>query len=188
MKIVIVGGTGLVGRKLVALLREHEHDVTPASPTSGVDTVTGTGLAAAIAGAAVVVDVSNPPSFEEAVATEFFSASTRNLLMSEAAAGVRHLVALSVVGTDRLAASRSADNPGSSRGYFRAKLVQETLIKESSIPYSIVRATQFFEFMEAIADAATTKGIVNVAPVLIQPMSAADVAEAVARVAIAFAS
>jgi uncharacterized protein YbjT (DUF2867 family) len=174
MKIVIVGGSGLIGSKLVMKLREQGHDVVSASLESGVNTLTGEGLARAVDGAAVVVDVSNSPSFEDAAVLKFFETSTRNLLAAEAAAGVGHHVALSVVGTDRLSGS----------GYFRAKLAQERLIKESAIPYSIVRATQFFEFLTRIADAATDGDTVRLAPVLIQPMAADDVAAAVARIAI----
>jgi uncharacterized protein YbjT (DUF2867 family) len=174
MKIVIIGGSGLIGSKLVMKLREQGHDVVSASLESGVNTLTGEGLARAVDGAAVVVDVSNSPSFEDAAVLKFFETSTRNLLAAEAAAGVGHHVALSVVGTDRLSGS----------GYFRAKLAQERLIKESAIPYSIVRATQFFEFLTRIADAATDGDTVRLAPVLIQPMAADDVAAAVARIAI----
>ena len=175
MKIVVIGGSGLIGSKLVAKLGEQGHEAVAASPDSGVNTLTGEGLAEVLKGASVVVDVSNSPSFEEEAAMEFFKTSTRNLLASEAAAGVGHHVALSVVGTERLAEGRG--------GYFRAKLAQEKLIKESSIPYSIVRATQFFEFVKSIADAATDGDKVRLAPVLIQPMAADDVAGAVGRVA-----
>ncbi|MGE5800632.1 MAG: SDR family oxidoreductase, partial [Gemmatimonadota bacterium] len=175
MKIVIIGGTGLIGSKVVARLREEGHDAVPASPASGVNTLTGEGLAEVLAGAAVVVDVSNSPSFEDAAVLNFFQTSTANLLQAEAAADVAHHVALSVVGTDRLVES----------GYFRAKIAQEQLIQRSSIPYSIVHATQFFEFLEGIADAATDGNKVRLAPVLIQPMAAADVARAVASVAVA---
>ncbi len=174
MRIVIIGGTGLIGSKLVALLREEGHDVVPASPASGVNALTGEGLPAVLAGAAVVVDVSNSPSLEDAAVLNFFQTSTTNLLQAEAAAGVGHHVALSVVGTDRLAES----------GYFRGKIVQERLIERSPIPYSIVHATQFFEFVEGIADGATVGTTVRLAPVLIQPMAAADVARAVASVAV----
>jgi uncharacterized protein YbjT (DUF2867 family) len=174
MKIVIIGGSGLIGSKLVMKLRKQGHDVVSASLESGVNTLTGEGLARAVDGAAVVVDVSNSPSLEDAAVLKFFETSTRNLLAAEAAAGVGHHVALSVVGSDRLADS----------GYFRAKLAQERLIKESSIPYSIVRATQFFEFVGRLADAATEGDTVRLAPVLIQPMAADDVAAAVARVAV----
>ena len=174
MKIVVIGGSGRIGSKLVGKLRENGHQVVPASPDTGVNTLTGEGLAEAIANAAVVVDVSNSPSFEEAVALRFFKTSTGNLLDAEAVAGVGHHVALSVVGTDRLSES----------GYFRAKIAQEKLIRESSIPYSIVHATQFFEFIEGIAGDATDGNTVRLAPVLIQPMAAEDVAGAVARVAV----
>ena len=174
MKIVVIGGTGLIGSKLVTRLRERGHDVVAAAPNSGVNTITGEGLAEALRGASVVVDVSNSPSLEGAAALTFFETSTRNLLAAETEAGVRHHVALSVVGTERLSES----------GYFRAKIAQETLIKGSSIPYSIVHATQFFEFVKSIAAAATDGNRVRLAPVFIQPMAAEDVASAVARVAI----
>ena len=174
MKIVVIGGSGLIGSKLVNKLREHGHEAVAASPHSGVNTLTGEGLAEVLKGASVVVDVSNSPSWEENAVMEFFTTSTRNLLRYEAAAGVGHHVALSVVGTDRLSES----------GYFRAKIAQEKLIKEASIPYSIVRATQFFEFVKGIADISTDGNMVRVAPVLFQPMAADDVASAVGRVAI----
>ena len=174
MKIVVIGGSGLIGSKLVRKLREHGHQVVAASPDTGVNTLTGEGLAEAIAGAMVVVDVSNSPSFEEAAVLKFFETSTGNLLKAEAAAGVGHHVALSVVGTERLSES----------GYFRAKIAQEKLIRKSSIPYSIVRATQFFEFIKRIADDATDGNTVRLAPVLIQPMAAEDVASAVARISV----
>lgn len=173
MKIVIIGGTGLIGSKVVNKLRAQGHEALSASPDSGVDTLTGKGLTEALAGADVVVDVSNSPSFEDSAVLRFFETSTRNLLAAEAAEGVKHHVALSVVGTDRLAES----------GYIRAKLTQETLIKDSSIPYSIVHATQFFEFAKGIAEAATVHGTVRVPTVLIQPMAAEEVADAVAKVA-----
>ena len=173
MKIVVIGGTGLIGSKLVRKLCEHGHEVVGASPNTGVNTLTGEGLAEALKGASVVVDVSNSPSWEDADVMKFFETSTRNLLAAEAAAGVGHQVALSVVGTDRLLQS----------GYFRAKMAQENLIKRSSIPYSIVHATQFFEFMKGIADISTVANNVPLPPVLIQPMAADDVASAVARVA-----
>jgi uncharacterized protein YbjT (DUF2867 family) len=173
VKIVVIGGTGLIGSKLVARLREQGHDVVAAAPNSGVNTITGEGLAEAVSGAAVVVDVSNSPSFEDAAVMAFFETSTRNLLAAEAGAGVGHHVALSVVGTERLLES----------GYFRAKIAQEKLIKGSSIPYSIVHATQFFEFVKSIAAAATDGDRVRIPPVLIQPMAADDVASAVARIA-----
>ena len=177
MKIVVIGGTGLIGSKLSTKLRALGHEAVPAAPNTGVNTLTGEGLAEALKGAQVVVDVSNSPSFEEEAATSFFKTSTGNLLASEAAAGVGHHVALSVVGTDRLA---EGDGIG---GYFRAKLAQETLTKESSIPYSIVRATQFFEFVKSIADDATDGDKLRVPHALIQPMAADDVAGAVGRVA-----
>ena len=172
MKIVVIGGTGLIGSKLVRKLREHSHQVVAASLDSGVNTLTGEGLTEAIAGAAVVVDVSNSPSFEDAAVLKFFETSTGNLLKAEEAAGVGHHVALSVVGTERLSES----------GYMRAKLAQEKLIRRSSIPYSIVHATQFFEFIKRIADDATDGNTVRLAPVLIQPMAAEDVASAVGMI------
>ena len=174
MKIVVIGGTGLIGSKLVSKLRAHGHDPLAAAPNTGVNTITGEGLAEALKGASVVVDVSNSPSFEADAALTFFETSTRNLLAAEAKAGVRHHVALSVVGTERLQES----------GYFRAKMAQEDLIRRSAIPYSIVHATQFFEFVKSIAAAATEGDTVRLAPVLIQPMSANDVAGAVLRVAV----
>src|SRR5439155_26091437 len=174
MKIVVIGGSGLIGKKVVTKLREHGHEVVAASPSSGVNTVTGEGLAQALAGAQVVVDVANAPSWEDNAVLAFFETSGRNLLAAEAAAGVGHHVALSVVGTDRLSES----------GYFRAKIAQEKLIKGSSIPYSIVHATQFFEFVKSIADAATDGNQVRLAPVLIQPMAADDVASAVGMIAV----
>jgi uncharacterized protein YbjT (DUF2867 family) len=174
VKIVIIGGTGLIGSKVVRKLRQHGHEAVPASPDTGVDTLTGEGLAAALAGADAVVDVSNSPSFEDAAVLEFFQTSTGNLLAGAAAAGVGHYVALSVVGTERLSES----------GYFRAKIAQEQLIKESSIPYTIVHATQFFEFIRRIADVATDGDTVRVSPVLIQPMAAEDVAGAVGRISL----
>lgn len=182
MKIVVIGGTGLIGSRLVKRLREHGHDAIAASLDTGVNTMTGQGLADVLKGASVVVDVSNS-SFDEAAAMNFFTTSTRNLLRYEAAAGVRHHVALSVVGTEDLSERRPSDGEHSVRGYFRAKLAQERLIEESSIPYSIVHATQFFEFVKGIADAATDGRTIRVAPVLIQPMAADDVARALARVA-----
>jgi uncharacterized protein YbjT (DUF2867 family) len=174
MKIVVIGGTGLIGSKLVEKLREHGHEAVPASPDSGVNTLTGEGLAEVLEGAQVAVDVSNSPSFEDEAVLAFFETSTRNLLEAEAAAGVGHHVALSVVGTDRLTES----------GYFRGKIAQEKLIEGSPIPYSIVHATQFFEFVKSIADAATDGDTVRLAPVLIQPMAADDVAAAVGRTAV----
>ena len=174
MKIVIIGGTGRIGSKVVTLLRERRHQAVPASPESGVNTLTGQGLAEVLAGEAVVVDVSNSPSFEDAAVLKFFETSTTNLLAAEAAAGVSHHVALSIVGIDGAPDS----------GYFRAKVAQETLIRNSSIPYSIVRATQFFEFFKSIADEATDGNTVRIAPVLFQPIAADDVAKAVSRVAV----
>jgi uncharacterized protein YbjT (DUF2867 family) len=174
MKIVVIGGTGLIGSKVVAKLREHGDDAVAAAPNTGVNTVTGEGLAEVLKGASVVVDVSNAPSWEDTAVMKFFETSTRNLLASEAAAGVRHHVALSVVGTERLLES----------GYFRAKLAQENLIKSSSIPYSIVRATQFFEFIKGIADLSTEGNTIRLPPAFIQPMAADDVASGVCRVAL----
>jgi uncharacterized protein YbjT (DUF2867 family) len=174
MKIVVIGGSGLIGSKVVKKLGEHGHEAVAASPNSGVNTITGEGLAEVLKGAQVVVDVSNSPSFADAPVMEFFKTSTGNLLTYEAAAGVGHHVALSVVGSDRLPDS----------GYLRAKVAQEKLIKESSIPYSIVRATQFFEFVSRIADEATDGNSVRLPPVRFQPMAADDVAGAVVKVAI----
>jgi len=174
MKFVIIGGTGLIGSKVVSKLRDAGNEAVPAAPNTGVNTLTGEGLAEVLKGADVVVDVSNSPSFADEAAMNFFRTSTTNILAAEAAAGVRHHVALSVVGTDRLADS----------GYMRAKIAQEKLIEESSIPYSIVHATQFFEFLKGIADGATDGETVRLAPVLIQPMAAEDVATEVTRVAI----
>jgi uncharacterized protein YbjT (DUF2867 family) len=184
MKIVVIGGSGLIGSKLVNKLREHGHEAVAASPNSGVNTLTGEGLAEVLKGASVVVDVSNSPSFEESAAMNFFTTATRNLLQYEQAAGVRHHVALSVVGTDRLAKRRPSDAEKTIRGYFFAKLEQEKLISESSIPFSIVHATQFFEFVKNIADASSDGTTVRLAPVLIQPMAAEDVAAAVGRIAV----
>ena len=175
MKIVVIGGTGLIGSKVVTNLAAHGHDAVPASPGTGVNTLTGEGLAGALAGADVVVDVSNSPSFEDAAVLGFFETSTRNILGAEAAAGAGHHVALSVVGTERLAES----------GYMRAKIAQEKLIKNSSIPYTIVHATQFFEFAGRMADEASDGDTVRVPPVLIQPIAADDVAAALCNVALA---
>jgi len=175
MKIVVIGGTGLIGSKVVTNLTAQGHDAVPASPGSGVNTLTSEGLTEALAGADVVVDVSNSPSFEDAAVLEFFDTSTRNILGAEAIAGVGHHVALSVVGTERLAES----------GYMRAKIAQEKLIKNSSIPYTIVHATQFFEFAARMADEASDGDTVRVPPVLIQPMAADDVAAAVCNAALA---
>jgi uncharacterized protein YbjT (DUF2867 family) len=174
MKIVIIGGTGLIGSKLVAKLGEHGHEAVPASPNSGVNTLTGEGLAEVLTGAQVVIDVSNSPSFEDAAVMDFFTTSTGNLLAAEKTAGVSHHVALSVVGTDRLPDS----------GYFRAKVAQENLIKESGLPYSIVHATQFFEFVKSIAAAGTEGTTVRLSHALIQPIAADDVATAVGRTAV----
>jgi uncharacterized protein YbjT (DUF2867 family) len=174
MKIVVIGGTGLIGSKLVKDLGEHGHEAVAASPNTGVNSITGEGLADALKGASVVVDVTNSPSWEDAAVLKFFETSTRNLLANEAAAGVGHHVALSVVGTERLLES----------GFFRAKFAQENLIKASSIPYSIVRATQFFEFVKPIADFSTVGNVVRLPPVFIQPMAADDVASGVGRIAI----
>ena len=174
MKIVVIGGTGLIGSKLVAKLGEHGHDAVPASPNTGVNTLTGEGLAEVLKGASVVVDVSNSPSFADEPVMGFFRTSTTNLLEYSAKAGIGHYVALSVVGTDRLAES----------GYFRAKIAQEKLIRESGIPYSIVHATQFFEFVKTIADFSTVDGKVRLASARIQPMASDDVAAALGRVAV----
>ncbi len=174
MKIVVIGGTGLIGSKVVKRLQEQGHEAVAASPDTGVSTITGEGLALALRDASVVVDVSNSPSFEAAAALKFFETSTRNLLAAEVAALVGHHVALSVVGTERLSES----------GYIRAKIAQEKLIKASSVPYSIVHATQFFEFIKGIAAAATDGNTVRLAPVLIQPVAADDVADVVSSVAL----
>src|SRR3954468_19258046 len=174
MKIVVVGGTGLIGSKLVRRLREQGREAVAASPDTGVNTLTGEGLTEALKGASVVVDVSNSPSWEDAAVMKFFETSTRNLLEYEADAGVGHHVALSVVGTERLLES----------GYFRAKMAQEALIKESLKPYTIVHATQFFEFLKGLADISVVDGKVHLPPVLFQPMAADDVASAVGRVAV----
>src|SRR5438067_4653937 len=174
MKIVVIGGTGLIGSKLVKKLREHGHEAVAAAPNTGVNTLTGEGLAEVLKGASVVVDVSNSPSWEDAAVLKFFETSTRNLLNYGAAAGLGHHVALSVLGTDRLSES----------GYFRAKIAQEKLIKESSIPYSIVHATQFFEFLKGLADISFDGEKVRLPHVLFQPMAADDVASAVGRIAV----
>ena len=181
MKIVVIGGTGLIGSKVVARLTEHGHEAVPASPRLGINTITGEGLAAALDGASVVVDVSNSPSFDYAPALEFFGKSTTNLLAAEKAAGVGHHVALSVVGTKEL--SESGDLGTTIAGYFSAKATQENLIKTSPIPYTIVHATQFFEFLKSIADSATDGENVRLPCVRFQPMAADDVAKAVARAA-----
>jgi uncharacterized protein YbjT (DUF2867 family) len=174
MKIVVIGGSGLIGSKVVNKLRQLDHEVVAASPSSGVNTITGEGLTEALAGAQAVVDVTNAPSWEDKAVLEFFETSTRNLLAAEAAANVKHHVALSVVGTDRLLES----------GYFRAKMAQEKLIKASKIPYTIVRATQFFEFVGGIAQSATDGQTVRLPPALMQPIVSDDVAAALADVAI----
>lgn len=175
MKVVVIGGTGLIGSKVVSKLRQIGHDVVAASPASGVNTLTGEGLAEAVAGAEVVVDVSNSPSFEDRAVLEFFETSGRNLLAAEAAAGVKHHVALSVVGTDRLPDS----------GYFRAKVAQEKLIKASKTPYTILRSTQFFEFLNGIVQSATEGQTVRLSPALVQPVVSDDVADALVDVALA---
>jgi uncharacterized protein YbjT (DUF2867 family) len=174
MKIVVIGGTGLIGSKVVARLGEHGHEAIAASPNTGVNSVTGEGLAEVLKGASVVIDVSNSPSLEDQAVMDFFRTSTANLLKQEAAADVRHHVALSVVGTERLQES----------GYFRAKQVQEELIKASGLPYSIVHATQFFEFVKSLADAATEGDTVRMPAAKIQPMVSDDVAAAVGRISV----
>lgn len=175
MKIVVIGGTGLIGKKLVRRLLESGHEVLPASPSSGVNAVTGEGLQKALAGAQVVVDVANSPTFEDQAAMDFFVSSARNLAAAEKVAGVRHHVALSVVGTERLLAM----------GYFKAKLRQEELIQSAGVPYTIVRATQFFEFIGGIAQSGTNGNTVRLPPAMMQPMAAEDVAAALADVAVA---
>jgi uncharacterized protein YbjT (DUF2867 family) len=175
MKIVVIGGTGLIGSKTVQRLRAKGHEVIAASPNSGVNTVTGEGLADALAGAQVVVDLANSPSFEAEPALEFFETAGRNLLAAEAVAGVGHHIALSVVGTERLQAS----------GYFRAKLAQERLIEGSKIPFTIVRATQFFEFMASVAAESGADQTIRLSPAFLQPISSDDVADAMAMVALA---
>jgi uncharacterized protein YbjT (DUF2867 family) len=174
VKVVVIGGTGLIGSKVVTKLGEQGHEAVAAAPNTGVNTITGEGLEAALTGASVVIDVSNSPSFESAAVMEFFQTSTTNLIAASMGAGVGHYVALSVVGTQRLPES----------GYFRAKVAQEQLIADSKIPYSLVHATQFFEFIEAIAKSATDGDTVRIAPVLFRPMAADDVAEAVTMVAV----
>ena len=174
MKIIVIGGTGLIGSKTVAILRQGGHEVLAASPNSGVNTITGEGLNEALAGAQVVIDLANSPSFEDKAVLEFFETSGRNLLAAEAATGVRHHVALSIVAIDR------TDN-----GYFRAKVAQEKLIKTSDIPYTIVRSTQFLEFLGGIADLSADGNLVRLPPVLFQPIAADDVAANVADVALA---
>jgi uncharacterized protein YbjT (DUF2867 family) len=175
MKIVVVGGTGLIGSKVVAKLKQQGHEVLAAAPNTGVNAMTGEGLREALAGAQVVVDVANSPSFDDRVAMDFFQTAGKNLAAAEAAAGIRHHVALSVVGTERLQDS----------GYFRAKLVQERLIKTAGIPYTIVRATQFFEFLRGIAQSSVRGDTVRLSHALFQPMAAEDVATAIARAALA---
>jgi uncharacterized protein YbjT (DUF2867 family) len=175
MKIVVIGGTGLIGSKTVAILRKGGHEVIAASPNSGVNTLTGEGLKEAMAGAQVVIDLANSPSFEDKAVLEFFETSGRNLLAAEAAAGVRHHVALSIVGTDR-----TPDN-----GYFRAKVAQEKLIVASGIPYTIIRSTQFMEFLRSIAAEGASGNVVRISPGLFQPIAADDVAAFVADVALA---
>jgi uncharacterized protein YbjT (DUF2867 family) len=173
MKIVVIGGTGLIGSNVVRKLQEHGHDAIPASPRLGINTITGEGLTEALAGASVVVDVSNSPSFEPSAVLSFFETSTSNLLSAEQAAGVGHHVALSIVGIDR-----SPDN-----GYFKAKIAQEKLIENGPIPYTIVRSTQFMEFVDGIADSATVGSEVHMPPVAFQPIAADDVSTAVAKAA-----
>jgi uncharacterized protein YbjT (DUF2867 family) len=175
MKIVVIGGTGLIGSKTVAILREGGHEVVAASPNTGVNTITGEGLKEAMAGTQVVIDLANSPSFEDKAVLEFFETSGRNLLAAEAAAGVRHHIALSIVGTDR-----TPDN-----GYFRAKVAQEKLIEASGIPYTIIRSTQFIDFIGRIADSSMDGNVVRVSPGLFQPIASDDVASAVADVALA---
>src|SRR5213596_3538923 len=175
MKIVVIGGTGLIGSKVVSILRQRGHQVVAASPSTGVNTLTGEGLTEALADAQVVVDVANSPSFEDKAVLEFFETSGRNLLAAEAAAGVRHHVALSIVGTDR-----SPDN-----GYFRAKVAQEKLIETSGLPYTIIRSTQFLEFLGGIAASSADGNRVRLSPGLFQPIAADDVAPLVAKVALA---
>jgi uncharacterized protein YbjT (DUF2867 family) len=175
MKIVVIGGTGLIGSKVVVNLRQLGHEVLVASPNTGVNTVTGEGLAAALQGAQVVVDLANSPSFEDKAVLEFFETSGRNLLAAEKAAGVGHHIALSVVGTERLLDS----------GYFRGKMAQEKLIIASPVPYTIVRSTQFFEFLGGIAHSGTVDGVVHMSPADVQPISSDDIAAAVTDTALA---
>ncbi len=174
MKIVVIGGTGLIGSKLVERLQKDGHEPLAASPDTGVNALTGEGLAAALDGAQVVVDVANAPAWDDAAVMDFFQTSSRNLLAADAAAGVGHHVALSVVGTDRLPES----------GYFRAKVAQENLVKAGSVPYTIVRATQFFEFIGRVADSGTDGNTVRLSPALVQPQAADDVAGTLADVAV----
>ena len=180
MKIVVIGGTGLIGSKVVTILGQRGHEALAASPKSGVNTLTGEGLAGALAGAQVVVDVANSPSFEDKPSMDFFETSGRNLLAAEKAAGVKHHVALSVVGTDRLTGSGA----GSLSGYFRAKLAQENLIKASAIPFTIVHATQFFEFVKGIAQSGAAGSAIRLSSVLMQPIAAEEVSAAVADAAL----
>lgn len=176
MKIVVIGGTGLIGSQLVQILRQRGHEVVAASPSGGINAVTGEGLAAALSGAEVVVDVANSPSFEDRAVLDFFRSSSRNLLAAEKAAGVKHHVALSIVGTERLLDS----------GYFRAKRVQEELIEQGDVPYTILRATQFFEFMGGIAHTSVDgAGAIRLSSALMQPIASGDVAAALADVALA---
>lgn len=175
MKIVIIGGTGLIGSKTVERLRSKGHEVLAASPNTGVNTITGEGLSQALAGAEVVLDLANSPSFEDKAVLEFFETSGRNLLAAEKAAGVKHHIALSVVGTERLQES----------GYFRGKLAQERLIKDSGIPYTIVHSTQFLEFLKGIADSGTVGNVVRLSPAYVQPIASDDVADAMTDVALA---
>lgn len=175
MKIVVIGGSGLIGKRLVSILRDKGHQVIAASPSEGINSVTGEGLREALAGAAAVVDVSNSPSWEDGPVMDFFQTSTRNLLAAEATAGVQHHVALSVVGSERLPDS----------GYFRAKIAQEAMIKRGAIPYTIVRATQFFEFIKSIADFGVDGDVIRLPPIAMQPVAAADVSAILADVAVA---
>ncbi|MCU1323406.1 MAG: nucleoside-diphosphate-sugar epimerase [Acidobacteriaceae bacterium] len=174
MKIVVIGGSGLIGKKVVQRLRDAGHNAIAASPSSGVDTLTGAGLTEAMEGAQVVIDVANSPSFEDAAVLNFFKTSARNILAAEEAAGVRHHIALSVVGADRLPDS----------GYMRAKVAQEAAIQAAAVPYTIVRATQFFEFIGAIADGSTVDGAIRLPPALMQPIAAEDIATALADIAV----
>jgi uncharacterized protein YbjT (DUF2867 family) len=180
MKIVVIGGTGLIGSKAVSILRQRGHEVVAASPSSGVNTLTGEGLAEALMGGQVVVDVANSPSFEDKPAMDFFETSGRNLLAAEKVASVKHHIALSVVGTDRLTGSGA----GSLSGYFRAKMAQEDLIKASGIPFTIVHATQFFEFVKGIAQSSADSSTIRLSSVLMQPIAAEEVSAAVADVAL----
>ena len=175
MKIVVIGGTGRIGSKVVARLRDARHEVIAAAPANGIDVLSGQGLDAAVAGAAIVIDLANSPSFEDAAALAFFRTAGLNLLAAEARAGVGHHVALSVVGTEKLAAS----------GYFRAKLAQEALIRDSGIPYTIIHSTQFFEFLPGIIESAARGETIRLSPALVQPIASDDVADAVARIALA---